>query len=92
MIDLYVFLAYFVMSALGISTLLVFYRFIKGPNAVDRVVALELLISIGIASITVFSIISDNATFLDVAMILALIAFLGTVAYSYYIGKKENND
>ncbi|HUH17793.1 MAG TPA: monovalent cation/H+ antiporter complex subunit F [Albibacterium sp.] len=80
------------MPALSIATLLVFYRFIIGPNVMDRVVALELLISIGIASITIFSIVSDNATFLDVAMILALIAFLGTVAYSYYIEKKEKNE
>ncbi len=90
--SLYDFLSYFIMPALSISTLLVFYRFIIGPNVMDRVVALELLISIGIATITVFSIVSDNATFLDVAMILALIAFLGTVAYSYYIEKKEKNE
>ncbi|TCK83435.1 monovalent cation/H+ antiporter complex subunit F [Albibacterium bauzanense] len=90
--SLYDFLSYVIMPALSISTLLVFYRFIIGPNVMDRVVALELLISIGIATITVFSIVSDNATFLDVAMILALIAFLGTVAYSYYIEKKEKNE
>jgi len=90
--SLYNFLSYVIMPALSISTLLVFYRFIIGPNVMDRVVALELLISIGIASITIFSIVSENATFLDVAMILALIAFLGTVAYSYYIEKKEKNE
>lgn len=90
--SLYNFLFYVIMPALSISTLLVFYRFIIGPNVMDRVVALELLISIGIASITIFSIVSENSTFLDVAMILALIAFLGTVAYSYYIEKKEKNE
>jgi len=90
--SLYNFLSYFIMPALSLSTLLVFYRFIKGPTTMDRVVALELLISIGIASMTIFSITSNNATFLDVAMILALIAFLGTVAYSYYIEKKQKNE
>jgi len=58
----------------------------------DRIVALELLISIGVGSMTIYSISTDNATFLDVAMILALIAFLGTVAYSYYIEKKEKDE
>jgi len=82
------FLTYFVMPALSVSSILVFYRFIKGPNAVDRIVALELLISIGIASIGVFSIISNQLVLLDVSMILALIAFLGTVGYSYYMEKK----
>lgn len=83
------FLSYFVLPALAISTVLVFYRFLKGPNAVDRIVALELLISIGIASIAIFSLVSDQRVLLDVSMILALIAFLGTVAFSYYIEKKE---
>ncbi len=83
------FLSYFVLPALSVSTVLVFYRFLKGPNAVDRIVALELLISIGIASIAIFSLVSDQRVLLDVSMILALIAFLGTVAFSYYIEKKE---
>lgn len=90
--SLYNFLSYFIVPALSLSTLLVFYRFIKGPSSVDRVVALELLISIGIASMTVYSMITKNSTFLDVAMILALIAFLGTVAYSYYIERKDKNE
>jgi len=89
--SLYNFLSYFIIPALSLSTLLVFYRFIKGPTSMDRIVALELLISIGIASMTVFSITTNNSTFLDVAMILALIAFLGTVAYSYYIERKDKN-
>ena len=87
---LYDFLTYFVVPGLSVSTILVFYRFIKGPTAMDRVVALELLISIGIGTMTIFSITSNNPTSLDVAMILALIAFLGTVAYSYYIEKKDS--
>jgi len=90
--SLYNFLSYFIVPALSLSTLLVFYRFIKGPTSMDRIVALELLISIGIASMTVFSIATNNSTFLDVAMILALIAFLGTVAYSYYIERKDRNE
>ena len=86
--NLFNFLTYFVIPALSLSSILVFYRFVKGPNAVDRIVALELLISIGIASIAVFSMTSNQLVLLDVSMILALIAFLGTVGYSYYMEKK----
>jgi multicomponent Na+:H+ antiporter subunit F len=71
--------------------MLVFVRFIKGPSIVDRVIALDLLITIGIAIIAVYSIITNQSTFLDIAMILALIAFLGTVAFSYYLEKREKN-
>jgi multicomponent Na+:H+ antiporter subunit F len=71
--------------------LLVFVRFLRGPGIVNRVVALDLLITTGIAIIAVYSIITNQSTFLDIAMILALIAFLGTVAFSYYLQRKQKN-
>lgn len=82
---------YFILPILTISVLLVFIRLLKGPRVVDRVVALDLIITIGIGIITVFTIRSNQKVFLDVAIMLALIAFLGTVAFSYYIEKKEDD-
>ena len=81
------YLSYVIMPILGIAALLVFYRFLKGPNIVDRVVALDLSISIGVGIIATYCIITQEFAFLDDAMILALIAFLSTVAFSYYITK-----
>lgn len=89
---IYDFLYYGILPVLTISVVLVFVRFIKGPGLSDRVVALDLLITIGIGIIAVYSIISNQPTFLDIAMILALIAFLGTVAFSYYLEKREKNE
>lgn len=89
---LYDFLYYFILPVLTLSVLLVFYRFMRGPSIADRVVALDLLITIGIGIIATYSIISNQATFLDIAMILALIAFLSTVAFSYYLERREKND
>jgi multicomponent Na+:H+ antiporter subunit F len=87
----YDYLYYVILPILAISVILVFVRFLKGPSIVDRVIALDLLITIGIGIITVYSIISNQSTFLDIAMILALIAFLGTIAFSYYLEKREKN-
>jgi multicomponent Na+:H+ antiporter subunit F len=89
--NLYNYLYLFVLPVLSLSVILVFVRFIKGPSIVDRVIALDLLITIGIAIIAVYSIITNQSTFLDIAMILALIAFLGTIAFSYYLEKREKN-
>jgi multicomponent Na+:H+ antiporter subunit F len=89
---LYDFLYYIILPALTLSLVLVFVRFLIGPSLSDRVVALDLLITIGIGIIAVYSIVSDQPTFLDIAMILALIAFLGTVAFSYYLEKREKNE
>ncbi len=86
---LYDYLNFVIIPILSFSTLLVFIRFLKGPNLSDRVIALDLMITIGIGIIAIYSITNDKATFLDIAMILALIAFLGTVAFSYYLEKQK---
>ncbi len=56
---------------------------------VDRIIALDLIITTGIGFISAYSILYDQPALLDVAMILALIAFLGTVAFTYYIQQKN---
>ncbi|SFB92393.1 multicomponent Na+:H+ antiporter subunit F [Parapedobacter composti] len=79
---------YVILPILGLSLLLTFVRLFKGPNIVDRVIALDLLITVGVSVITVYSISTQESTFIDVGMILALIAFLGTIAFSYYLEKR----
>lgn len=85
------YLFYVILPLLSVSVLLIAWRFFRGPSLSDRVVALDLLITTGIGIIAVYSILSDRATFLDIAMILALIAFLGTVAFSYYLEKRDSD-
>jgi multicomponent Na+:H+ antiporter subunit F len=86
------YLYYVILPALAFSILLIFVRFMKGPSLADRVVSLDLLLTTGIGVIAVYSVYRDEPTFLDIAMIMALIAFLGTVAYSFYLEKREKND
>jgi multicomponent Na+:H+ antiporter subunit F len=90
--SVYDFLYYIIFPILVVSVLLVFIRFLKGPSIADRVVALDLLITIGIGIIAIYAIINDKPTFLDIAMIMALIAFLGTAAFSYYLEKRDKDD
>ncbi len=89
--SLHDFLYYIVLPMLSASALLVFVRFLMGPTIADRVVALDLLIVIGMAIIAMYSIISEQPTFLDIAMIFALIAFLSTTALSYYLKKSQKS-
>ena len=86
------YLYYIILPILSVSAVLVFVRFLLGPSLSDRVVALDLLITIGIGIISIYSIVTHQSTFLDIALILALIAFLGTVAFSYYLEKRNKND
>lgn len=86
------YLYYFILPVLALANMIIFIRFIIGPRLADRVIALDLLLTTGIGVITVYSVYTDQPTFLDIAMIMALIAFLGTVAYSYYLEKREKNE
>jgi len=90
--SLSLYIDYIILPILAVSSLLAFIRLFKGPTIVDRVIALDLLITIGVSIITAYSISTQQSTFMDVAMILALIAFLSTIAFSYYLEKKEQND
>lgn len=83
------FISYFVLPLLSVSVVLIFIRFLMGPKMVDRIIALDLIITTGIGFISAYSILYDQPALLDVAMILALIAFLGTVAFTYYIQQKN---
>ena len=74
---------------LVISAALVFgfIRLVQGPTLPDRVVALELFASITVGIIAAYTMVSGQIAFLDVAMVLALTAFLAAVAFARYLEK-----
>ena len=71
------------------SAILVLYRLIKGPTLPDRVTAIDLITTMVIAIIVVFSILWDSPNFFDVAMVLSLISFLGSMSYAFYLTKRN---
>lgn len=76
---------------LAISFLLVVYRIARGPELPDRVVALDVLNSVVVGILVVDAVATGQATFLPVGLVLALLAFLGTVAFSYYLEWRARN-
>jgi len=80
-------LLYFILPVLSLSMVLIFLRVIKGPGLMDRVVALDLLVIVGIGFISAYAVLFNNLLIIDVSLILALIAFLSTVAFTYYYEK-----
>jgi multicomponent Na+:H+ antiporter subunit F len=55
--------------------------------ALGRAISLDLMATLSIGFITLYAVVTDKKIFLDVAMVLALIAFLGTVAFARYLEK-----
>jgi len=82
-------ISYIVLPLLGLSLFFVFVRILIGPSIEDRIIALDVLTSIGIAFLSVYSVQSNNPLFLDIGIILGIISFLSTVAFSHYLERKS---
>lgn len=67
------------------ALLLAFVRMITGPTAADRVVALDAMTIITISLIALIAAFAGRIIYLDVALVYALISFLGVVAVARYI-------
>ncbi|MCM3161131.1 MULTISPECIES: Na(+)/H(+) antiporter subunit F1 [Metabacillus] len=73
----------------AISTLLYVYRLVKGPSTPDRVIALD-AIGINLIAITaIISVVLNTSAFVEVILLLGILAFIGTVAFSKYLEKGE---
>ncbi len=83
-------LFYWVMVIIiSLSMVAFIYRLIIGPSVPDRVVALDSLGVALIAMIGLISILADTSFFLDIILLLAILAFIGTVAFSKFLEKGE---
>ena len=71
------------------AMLVAFVRLARGPSLADRVVALDLVTILAVAFSALFAISSGNAAFLDVAIALALVAFLATVAFARFAERRN---
>jgi multicomponent Na+:H+ antiporter subunit F len=72
------------LALIGASVLLVLVRLVRGPDLANRVVALDLLSVLGVGIAATSAVVSGDAVYLDVALILALVAFVSTVAFARY--------
>jgi multicomponent Na+:H+ antiporter subunit F len=74
---------------LGIALLIAFVRLVKGPTLPDRIVAMDLLGVLVVGLIVVLAAVSGVRATLDAALVIALIGFLGTVAYATYVERGD---
>ena len=75
--------------ALVVSLVLAFVRLLRGPSLPDRVVALDMMTVLIVAFCGLFAIFSGDRAFLDVAVVMALIGFLATVALARYAERRS---
>lgn len=76
-----------VLSLLALAALIAFVRLVRGPSLADRVVAVEVVGAIVVAFIVVVAIERDEQALVDVALVFALVSFIGTLGFARFVLK-----
>ena len=72
-------------SLLALAALATLVRLARGPSLGDRILALDMMSLIVAAAIAVFAVRTGLYLYLDIAVALALLAFLATIAFTRYL-------
>lgn len=79
-------------AMVSIAVVISFLRLVLGPSLPDRVVALDLIAIEVVAAVAIYEIATEQPVLLDAAIVLALVAFLGTVAFARYVERGGHHD
>ena len=60
-------------------------RFVKGPSAGDRAVALDTITTIGVAGLTLLAYLFHRFVYVDVALVYAVLGFIGVIVIARYL-------
>jgi multicomponent K+:H+ antiporter subunit F len=72
-------------AALGLALALNLWRLIKGPGVTDRILALDTMVINVIGVIVLGGIATGSGTTFEAALLLAMVGFVGTVAYAKFL-------
>ena len=75
----------FAFVCVAIAVLLNLYRLLRGPTRGDRILALDTMVINAIALIILFGIYETSTTYFEAALLLAMVGFVGTVAYCKFL-------
>lgn len=73
---------------LVLAMALSFIRLALGPSLPDRIAALDLISGLSIGLVITLVFYSGEVVFLDIAVFISLIVFIGTVAISKYLKRR----
>ncbi|MFD1104656.1 K+/H+ antiporter subunit F [Sphingobium olei] len=73
------------LACIALAMFLNLYRLLRGPTAPDRILALDTMVINAIALIILFGIREGTTTYFEAALLLAMVGFVGTVAYAKFL-------
>ena len=82
-------ISHITLVTLGVALIVAFIRLVKGPTLPDRIVAMDLIGVLVVGLIVVLAGRSGVRATLDAAIVIALVGFLGTIAYATYVERGD---
>lgn len=76
-------------AALALALLLNLWRLLRGPAAVDRILALDTLYINALALLVVIGIAQFSKIAFEVALLIGLLGFIGTVVLAKFISRGD---
>lgn len=73
------------LGCIALAVLLNLYRLLRGRTAADRILALDTMVINAIAVIILFGIMEETTVYFEAALLLAMVGFVGTVAYAKFL-------
>ncbi|GIK25751.1 MAG: monovalent cation/H+ antiporter subunit F [Betaproteobacteria bacterium] len=70
---------------IGLAMTLNLWRLMRGPDATDRILALDTMTINAIALLVLFGVRAGSSAYFEAALILAVMGFVGTVALAKYL-------
>lgn len=61
------------------------YRLVRGPSLADRVISIDGMLVVGLSMIVVNAVDTGRGVFLQVAVMLTLVGFIGTAVVARFI-------
>lgn len=69
----------------GVAIVITFIRIVLGPSFSDRVIAMDVIGVNLLSAIAIMSILFKTKAFLEVILVLGILAFISTIAFSKFI-------
>lgn len=76
------------LAIVSVGLIVAVYRLILGPSLPDRVLALDLIATLLVGLLVLYAVATAQNEYIRVAIVLALLNFLGTIAFGIYIRKR----
>ncbi|WP_307792274.1 monovalent cation/H+ antiporter complex subunit F [Streptomyces verrucosisporus] len=77
------------LALLSAAAVLVLVRLVRGPRSLDRIIAVEVLVTLLVAGACVAIAVWEYTTFVPVLVVLALLGFIGAMTAARLIEERE---